>query len=200
MKLRRVMFVAAALAVAGCALVIDLGEKVKPYPTEAGPALDTGTPIADAAVEAQLPADAGADADGGKPAPRCGLAESPNMACADCYVQTECCDVNKKCSEDPTCVQGLECIKECLVNGPCIDKCAVDFPAIVPVTNCTIANCLLCAPPLECRKLGECVFDLPRNLVVRRKYQETILLLDPVQCEKERAGARGTDSDAAACY
>lgn len=179
--------------VAGCALVIDLGDEVKLRPLDAGTSLpvETGPPVVDAATEAGPIG----------PQPRCGLTDSPNATCADCFATTECCEVNKTCAADPDCVAGLECIKDCLVNSPCIEQCRKDHPLIATVTDCTIRSCIICTPPSACVKLGACLFNLPPESIVRQLYRNVILELDSKKCTDSRLQiVENGEADAGACY
>jgi len=189
--MRIAVFGLATSFIAGCALVINLGDEAKLLPTEAG-VPDTGS---------NTPVEAAVDSGPVGPQPRCGLADSPNKECADCFATTECCDVNRACAADPSCAAGLECIKDCVVNSACIGQCQADHPGIVAVTDCTLQKCILCTPPGPCVKLGQCIYNLPKESIVRQAYRNAILLLDPAKCTENRLQVvENGESDAGACY
>lgn len=193
MKTSAAVFSAVTLGiVAGCALVIDLGDEVKLGALDAGaiePVVDARPSVPEAATEAG-------------PVPgRCGLDDSPNAACAECFATTECCEINRTCAADPDCVAGLECIKDCLVNSSCIEACQTKHPGIRAVADCTIARCIQCTPPSACVKLGQCIFGLPPSAVVRKVYRNVILELDSKKCTDSRIQiVENGESDAGACY
>jgi hypothetical protein len=187
------LLVGAALAVgvAGCALIIDLGDEPKlAPPPDSGPAqADTGGPV-------ETP-DTGVDA---APVYACGLPPSANADCAAC-ISASCCDVSKACAADPRCVEGLDCIKHCLVQVGCVNKCLADFPEVQNEATCSAFQCPKCTPGPECAKLGKCVFDLPQDSLLRLAQEGRILNLDDAVCKtaRQQVASDGT-ADAGACF
>jgi hypothetical protein len=171
----------------GCALVIDLGDEPKLRPADAGPVVEAGPQ-----PEASAP-DAG-------PPPVCGIADSTNAACADCIHQ-KCCDVGKTCAADPVCAAGLQCVKDCLVEIGCISDCLNKYPSVAQETNCSAFSCSLCTPKTQCSKLGQCVFNLPKDNLLRQVEEGRILDLDEQACTDARHQAvEQGQVDAGPCY
>lgn len=197
-------FLAAFLtaSVAGCALIIDLGDEPKLAPSDGGVVLgDTGTSggPTDALTETSLPADTGTDSSS-PPVFECGLPPSTNVECSSCIKQN-CCDISKACAANPKCVQGLDCIKHCLVQPNCVNKCLFDFPEVNDEATCSAFQCSKCTPGPECAKLGKCVFDLPQDSILRLAQEGRILNLDDAVCKSARlqVASDGT-ADAGACF
>jgi hypothetical protein len=85
----------------------------------------------------------------------CGLVASPNATCASC-IEAQCCEESKACAADPVCVQGLECIKDCMAQIVCIIQCLGTNTALSKVTTCSSRQCPVCTPGPDCTKLGAC--------------------------------------------
>lgn len=179
----------------GCAVVIDLGDEAKLRPTEAGvDATDIDTGITDSGAPTDAPVDTGPEI------PACGLARSPNAACAKC-IAGSCCAEAMNCGGDPACVAGFECIKDCMVQFNCLLGCFGDQNAALSgVTNCSQANCSLCTPGPNCTKLGECGIlfgDAGADLIIRNEVRSLILELDEAKClARQRTLYKAKDAEA----
>ena len=97
---------------------------------------DTKEPVdqqrgADAAVEAASDEDGGADA-----AQSCGIISVGDESCDTCLV-TECCRENATCSDDPNCIELLDCSSACKAgDSACTDACAEAHPdGLTPLSN-----------------------------------------------------------------
>lgn len=200
------IWLAAVLAagVAGCALIIDLGDKPTLADlTDGGPGTtDTGAsggPIDSAPTNdgPLTPVDSGNDSG---PVYKCGLPPSTNADCDKCITE-RCCDVGKACQADPRCVAGLECVKDCLVQSNCVLQCFQDFPEVKEEATCSAFQCAGCTPGPKCSQLGKCVFDLPKENILRQVEKGRILNLDEKVCDDARkeVASDGT-SDAGACF
>jgi hypothetical protein len=130
----------------GCALVIDLGPEAQLRPDASSPETGAGPSV---------PLEAGLGGGDAAVAFVCGLEAAPNAACASC-IQAQCCDESKVCATDPVCVQGLECIKDCMAQIVCIIGCLGTNPALSKVTTCSSRQCPVCTPGPDCTKLGAC--------------------------------------------
>lgn len=192
-----VLAVAFATSVVGCALVIDLGDEPK-LATGSDAAVDSTTPVTGTDSSASTP-DTGTPDTGG-PAFQCGLPPSPNASCQACINQN-CCDVSKACATNPKCVEGLDCIKHCLVQVNCVNSCLAKFPEVADVSTCSAFQCTKCTPGVECSNLGKCVFDLPQSNLLRLAQEGRILNLDEAVCKSARlqAAADGV-ADAGVCF
>lgn len=191
MRKARVVLAALFGAAMGCAAVIDLGDEAK-----LRSAAEAGAPVVETGADARADGAAGSDA---APPGVCGLPDSPNADCAAC-IQQQCCDISKACATDPTCVAGLQCVKDCLVQVECIVGCAQRYPSITNETNCSAMKCPKCTPGPQCSRLGQCVFDLPDASLLRQVEEGRILELDEDACKSSRQQVAGAQADASACF
>jgi hypothetical protein len=193
--MRRLVFAALGTTViAGCALVIDLGDEPALYSSDAAPLPDSA--IQDSAIQ-----DAGSDASEASAAVNaCGLPPSSNAVCEQC-INESCCDTAKACGASPNCVKGLECIKDCLVQQSCIFECFKQFPEVQDMATCSAFTCAKCTPGPECQTLGRCVFNLPTTDFRRQVEKGRILDLDETVCKTARQNVVSDGvADAGACY
>lgn len=193
----------AASVVAGCAALIDLGDEPKLLVQDAAVESSAVTPVDSGAHDAEAGAvpDGGTpDADAG-PVNVCGLPDSNNKSCASCIHASECCAISTACANTPNCVKGLDCVKHCVVDLGCISQCRIDFPEVIDLTDCSARNCGDCTPQTECRRLGQCVFGLPSDNIIRISMEALILDVDEDKCLKARTNiVENGDSDAGQCF
>jgi hypothetical protein len=163
---RRVVGAFAALFIAGCALVIDLGDRPSLRPADVEPVQDVGP------VEV-------------RPPERCGLERSSNEECAVC-IEAHCCDLSIECSRDQACVAAFECIKDCMGQISCLTPCFAMSEIANRLAGCSAGNCDICSPRRECVGLGACGRALPdagEPLVFRNVVRSTVLALDESSCK-----------------
>ena len=150
--------IAAALALgfaAGCALVANLGDDARLRDaTDSGTTTDSGAPPIDAP--------AFVDASDGSRGP-CGLVPDIRPACSSCNVQ-KCCTESLACANNPRCVDGIECLKNCAFVAACVNACLKtyeDSAELPQIAQCSGFSCQKeCIPSDECLALGECCYRL----------------------------------------
>jgi hypothetical protein len=188
------LFAATLFAWGGCALVLDLGPEAQLRPAEAGSGDAPTVPIETDA------ADAGADTG---PVFVCGLQASPNATCANC-IQSSCCAESITCSQDPACVAGLECIKDCMAQIECIITCFGN-PNLEKVTSCSSRQCTPCTPGDQCSKLGSCCLatydhaDAGENRILRDVCRGVILGVDEPTCAQHLTAVAARPEAAPKC-
>lgn len=198
-----------SLTVAGCALIIDLGDEPKLAPAADGstpPSDGNVAPVNEGGTADSGPKDAGPSGDSGPDAakPACGLDDSPREACWQCVHATKTCDVSKECAAEPGCAAGLDCIKHCLSQSDCVNDCTDKEPTgkLFALTTQISTDCGgQCVPAIECQRLGSCAFPLPSNAIFRVNAEQAILRLDESGCKDIRTQIREQGvADAAACF
>lgn len=182
---------------AGCALVIDLGDDVSLRTPD--------TSAIDSASDA--PSDAGSEAATiGDGAPKCGLRQTQNEECGDCFDKA-CCDKGVACADDPACVRGLSCLQYCMGQFECIVDCmaeargdAAEGP-LDRLATCSQDNCKICKPSADCIKYGTCAYQvtLDASDILRNNSRDIVLQNDDVECIKQ-LDVLASQYDASACH
>jgi hypothetical protein len=182
--LKRVLaFATLALGIAGCALVLDLGDRpsLRAERADTGPS-DTG------------PVDAG-------PVQACGLERSLNETCAQC-IEANCCAPSQACGADPDCQDAFECIKDCMGQLSCLSICIAKNANAAALAACSSRSCNICSPQADCQLLGLCgqsYGDSGAEGVFRNVIRGDVLTLDEVNCKARLDAIRRERRDAAAC-
>jgi hypothetical protein len=184
---RRIVAAFATACVAGCAVVIDLGDPPMLRSNDAAP-------VQDASVQDSAPDGRGAEL--------CGLERSFNNDCARC-IEAHCCQVSIECGQDPACREAFECIKDCMGQIGCLNACFALSEIASRLGSCSAGNCDICSPKRECIGLGACgraLSDAGQQAIFRNVAKSDVLVLDEANCKARlEQFKRDGLSDAAPC-